>query len=382
MIEFKILKKSKRSFARLGLLKTPHGEVLTPTLVPVATQGTVKTLDSKEVEETKTQILICNTFHLHLRGVDKIVEKAGGLHSFLNWQKPLMTDSGGFQVFSLGFGKDLKVGKILKTFPGENKNKKISKNSQPREIKITPEGVIFRSLINGKELFIGPKESIRIQEKLGADIIFAFDECTPPLVNFEYAKMSLLRTNYWAKICLKTKRTSQALFGIIQGSHFKKLRVLAANFINSLDFDGFGIGGDLGKSKRTMLKILSWTIPLLEERKPRHLLGIGHLNDVEEIVKMGIDLFDCNFPTRYGRHGIALSEKGKIDLRKKKFLKNFEPVDKNCPCFVCQNYKKSYICHLFRAKESLAQKLISFHNLYFFNSFLEKIREKIKSSKI
>jgi queuine tRNA-ribosyltransferase/7-cyano-7-deazaguanine tRNA-ribosyltransferase len=382
MIEFKILKKSKRSFARLGLLKTPHGEIFTPTLVPVATQAAVKTLDSKEVEETKTQILICNTFHLHLKPGEKIIEKAGGLHSFFNWQKPLMTDSGGFQVFSLGFGKDLKVGKILKTFPGEKRKETISKNLQPKEIRITPEGVIFRSPLDGKELFLGPKESIRIQEKLGADIMFAFDECTPPLVDYEYAKASLFRTNRWAEICLKTKKTNQALFGIVQGSHFKKLRITAARFINSLDFDGFGIGGDLGKGKKTMLKILSFVIPILEERKPRHLLGIGHLKDVESIVKMGIDLFDCNFPTRYGRHGIAISSEGKIDLRKRKFLKDFEPIDKKCSCFVCQNYKRSYICHLLRAGEVLAQKLISFHNLYFFNAFLEKIREKIKASKI
>jgi len=382
MIEFKILKKSKRSFARLGLLKTPHGEIFTPTLVPVATQAAVKTLDSKEVEETKTQILICNTFHLHLKPGEKIIEKAGGLHSFFNWQKPLMTDSGGFQVFSLGFGKDLKVGKILKIFPGEKRKETISKNLQPKEIRITPEGVIFRSPLDGKELFLGPKESIRIQEKLGADIMFAFDECTPPLVDYEYAKASLSRTNRWAEICLKTKKTNQALFGIVQGSHFKKLRITAAHFINSLDFDGFGIGGDLGKGKKTMLKILSFVIPILEERKPRHLLGIGHLKDVESIVKMGIDLFDCNFPTRYGRHGIAISSEGKIDLRKRKFLKDFEPIDKKCSCFVCQNYKRSYICHLLRVGEVLAQKLISFHNLYFFNTFLEKIREKIKASKI
>jgi queuine tRNA-ribosyltransferase len=381
MIEFKILKKSKRSFARLGLLKTPHGEILTPTLVPVATQAAVKTLDSKEVEETKTQILICNTFHLHLKPGEKIIERAGGLHSFFSWQKPLMTDSGGFQVFSLGFGKDLKVGKILKIFPGE-KEEEISQNLQPREVKITPEGVIFRSLVDGKELFLGPKESIRIQEKLGADIIFAFDECTPPLVNYEYAKISLLRTNHWAEICLKSKKTDQALFGIVQGSHFKRLRTFSAKFINSLDFDGFGIGGDLGRSKRSMLKILSWTIPLLNEKKPRHLLGIGHLEDVEDILKSGIDLFDCNFPTRYGRHGIAILEEGRIDLRKRRFLKDFEPISKKCACFVCQSYKRSYICHLFRAREVLAQKLVSFHNLYFFNTILEKLREKINSSKL
>jgi queuine tRNA-ribosyltransferase/7-cyano-7-deazaguanine tRNA-ribosyltransferase len=381
MFEFKILKKSKRSLARIGIIKTSHGEVITPSLVPVATQAVVKTLDSKEVEETKTQILICNTFHLHLKPGEKIIKEAGGLHEFMNWKKPLMTDSGGYQVFSLGFGFDFKIGKILKTFPEEGKEK-IKRGDSPKFLKITRDGVFFKSPLDGKELFLGPKESMKIQKDLGADIIFAFDECTPPLANFDYAKEALKRTHYWAKICLKEKNENQALFGIVQGSHFKKLRIESAKFINSLDFDGFGIGGDLGKSKKQLFKILSWVVPILKENKPRHLLGIGYLEDIKEIVKYGIDFFDCTVPTHYARHGIAFSGNEKLNLKKSQFLRDKNPIDKNCNCFVCQNYKRNYLAHLVRADEMTAKKLLTFHNLFYFNTFVEKLRKDIEKGKI
>lgn len=403
MIKFEILKKSKKSKARLGRLETEHGVVETPCLVPVATQAVVKTLTSEEVEETKSQILIANTFHLHLKPKEEIVRSAGGLHKFMNWEKPLMTDSGGFQIFSLGFGKDLNIGKILKYFPGKSAEI-IEKTKQPKQIKITPNGVYFRSPLDGEKLFLGPKESIRIQEHLGADIIFAFDECTAPLASLEYVKESLRRTHKWAKICLETKKSKQALFGIVQGSRFKKLRQESAKFINSLDFDGFGIGGDLGQNKETMKKILDWTLPHLEESKVRHLLGIGHLEDIEVIIKSGIDLFDCTVPTHYARRGIAFIGSGRIypiksrragsglyakggvfnriNLRQSKFLKDKKPLDSKCSCSVCQNYKRNYISHLMRAKEITALKLLTFHNLYFFNTFVEKIRKRIKQGKI
>jgi queuine tRNA-ribosyltransferase len=381
MFEFKILKKSKKSFARIGIIKTPHGTVITPSLVPVATQAVIKTLDSKEVEETKTQILICNTFHLHLKPGEKIIEEAGGLHEFMNWQKPLMTDSGGYQVFSLGFGFDFKIGKILKTFPQEKKEK-IKRGESPKFLKITRDGVFFKSPLDGKELFLGPKESMKIQKDLGADIIFAFDECTPPLANFDYAKEALKRTHYWAKICSKEKSEKQALFGIVQGSHFKKLRIESAKFINSLDFDGFGIGGDLGKNKKQLFKVLNWVIPILNENKPRHLLGIGYLEDIKEIVKYGIDLFDCTVPTHYARHGIAFSGGQKLNLKKSQFLKDKNPIDKKCTCFVCQNYRRNYISHLVRSDEITAKKLLTFHNLFYFNTFVEKIRKEIEKGKI
>ena len=292
-----------------------------------------------------------------------------------------MSDSGGFQVFSLGFGRDLGVGKILKYFPGEEKIA-VKSRAQPKSIKITDDGVYFQSPLDGKKLFLGPKESIKIQEALGTDIIYAFDECTPPLSSSKYVAESLERTHQWAKTCLKTKSSNQAIYGIIQGSRFKELRQKSSKFINSLGFDGFGIGGDLGKNKEEMKNILRWIMPNLNIDKPRHLLGIGHLEDMENIIKEGIDTFDCIVPTHYARRGIAFTSSGRLDLKKKIFLKDKNPLDKKCPCFVCEKYKKNYIAHLFRANEITGMKLVTFHNLHFFNSFVEKIREKIKNGQI
>ncbi|MDP3004013.1 MAG: tRNA guanosine(34) transglycosylase Tgt [Candidatus Azambacteria bacterium] len=383
MIEFRVLKNSKKSGARIGILKTPHGEIETPTLVPVATQAVVKTLTSEEARAAKCQILIANTFHLHLKPGEKIIKSSGGLHEFMNWQRPLMTDSGGFQVFSLGFGHDLGVGKVLGFFPeGRSKGTIIDKNAQPTKVKITSQGAYFKSPINGEKLFLGPKESIKIQEQLGADIIFAFDECTPPFSTYSYVKEAVKRTHNWAKICLDSKKSNQTIFGIIQGSKYQDIREESARYINSLGFDGFGIGGDLGETKKDMARILSWIMPRLDEKKPRHMLGIGRLDDMENIVKSGIDLFDCTVPTHYGRRGIAFVSSGKLDLNKSTFLKDKKPLDLKCDCFVCQNYKRNYIAHLFKAGEITAMRLLTFHNLYFFNTFVEKIRQKIKAGKI
>jgi tRNA-guanine transglycosylase len=377
-MQFRISKKSKNSRARLGFLETEHGVVETPCLVPVATQAVVKTLTSEEVAETKSQILIANTFHLHLKPGEKIVEKAGKLHKFMNWKKPLMTDSAGYQVFSLGFGRDLGLGsKISK---GECKEIKIG--SQPQKIKINDDGVIFRSPVNGDELFIGPKESIKIQEKLGADIIYNFDECPPPAASYEYVKRSLEKTHKWAKTCLKTKKSKQALFGIVQGSRFKDLRIESAKFMGKLDFDGFGIGGEFGADKKEMAEMVGWVVDELPEKKPRHLLGVGYLDDIELIVKSGVDTFDCTVPTHFARHGIAFTSEGKLDLSKTKFLKKNEPLDKGCTCKVCLNYKKDYISHLLRAREITALKLLTYHNLCYFNNFVEEIRQKIKKGEI
>ncbi|MFH1509882.1 MAG: tRNA guanosine(34) transglycosylase Tgt [Candidatus Nealsonbacteria bacterium] len=378
MIEFKIVKKSKKSKARLGLLKTSHGVVETPCFVPVATQAAVKSLDNKEILDTKSQILICNTFHLHIRPGGDLVKKFGGLHKFMNLNKPLMTDSGGFQVFSLGFGKDLGTGKILK-------NKKIGDidyGQQPKLLKITDKGVYFRSFLDGKELFLGPKESIKIQEKLGADIIFAFDECTSPMASKKYTKASLLKTHKWAEICLKEKKTKQALYGIVQGGKFKGLRKESARFIGSLPFDGFGIGGEFGDDKKTMIDMLKLSLSELPENKPRHLLGIGYLKDIPKIIKAGVDTFDCIVPTHYARRGIAFTSLGELDLNKKVFSEDKKSLDPKCSCFVCKNHTRGYIHHLFRAKEITGMKLLTFHNLHFFNSFVENIRKDIKRGKI
>ncbi len=376
--------------ARLGVLKTPHGEVETPALVPVATQAVVKTLNSEEVALTNSQLLISNTFHLHLKPGEDLVKKNGGLHKFMNWQRPLMTDSGGFQVFSLGFGHDLHVGKLLKYFPGKN-HKIIEHGRQPKKLKITEDGVFFKSPIDGKELFIDPKKSIDIQKKLGADIIFAFDECTAPLCSYDYAKKAMKRTHDWAEKCIRAMAGSknQSLYGIVQGSRFKDLREEAAQYINSLDFTGFGIGGDLGEDKQEMKKVVGWAVSHLQESKPRHLLGIGYLEDMENIVKWGIDTFDCTVPTHYARRGIAFihpepSRRAsfKLNFNKSSLLKSQISLDKNCSCFVCQNYKRSYIAHLIKAREITGMKLLTFHNLYYFNKFVSKIREKIKSGEL
>lgn len=392
---FKIIKKSKYSRARLGILKTSHGEIETPSFVPVATQATIKTLTAEETNQTKSQILICNTYHLHLKPGEKFVKNAGGLHKFMNWQKPLMTDSGGFQVFSLGFGRDFGVGKILKNKIEKNflsasiaeerlKNHplEVKIGQQPKNIKITDNGAWFRSPIDGRKLFLGPKESIKIQEALGADIIFAFDECTPPNADYEYTKKSLEKTHKWAVQSLKFKKSKQALFGIVQGGKYKDLRIESAKFIGSLPFAGFGIGGEFGDDKKELEKMIGWVVNELPENKPRHLLGIGYLEDIPKIIKAGIDFFDCIVPTHYARRGIAFTNFGKLDLRKSEFLKDKKPLDKKCGCQTCQNYKRNYICHLFKANEITAMSLLTFHNLYFFNSFVEKIRNEIKKGKI
>ncbi|MFA6190263.1 MAG: tRNA guanosine(34) transglycosylase Tgt [Candidatus Staskawiczbacteria bacterium] len=398
-MNFKILKKSNKSRARLGFLETEHGVVETPCLVPVATQAVIKTLESKEVEATKSQILISNTFHLHLKPGEKIVEKAGKIHKFMNWKKPLMTDSGGYQVFSLGFGTDYGLGSKLAlgnqifsrlnpSADGAHSSQKnllprsISAGTQPKQIKINNDGVIFRSPINGDELFIGPKESIKIQEKIGADIIFAFDECTAPLAEYDYVKKSLEKTHKWAEICLKAKKSKQALYGIVQGSKFKDLRIESAKTIGAMDFDGFGIGGEFGNDKKKMGEMIGWVVDELPEKKPRHLLGVGYLEDMESIIKSGADTFDCTVPTHYARRGIAFTSQGKLNLKQTKFLNKNEPLDKGCVCDVCLNYKKDYICHLLKAGEITGMKLLTFHNLYYFNTFVENIREKIKKGEI
>jgi len=380
MIEFNILKKSKKSQARLGLLKTSNGEIETPAFVAVATQASVRTLSSEEIKDTKTQILIANTFHLHLRPGEQLIKKINGLHRFMNWPGPLMTDSGGFQVFSLGFGREYGISKVLK----KQEINLISKNNQSNLVKITEQGVFFRSPIDGRKIFLGPRESIKIQEALGADIIFAFDECPPPLADYKYIKKSLELTHRWAQISLKTKKSNQALFGIIQGGKFKDLRLKSANFIAGLEFDGFGIGGEFGSDKKTMTKMLQIINSKLPSQKPRHLLGIGYPEDMLKIITAGVDTFDCTVPTHYGRHGIAFTSEGKLDLSQSKFLSstNFRPLDKKCDCSVCRNYSRAYLAHLIRAKEISGLKFLSFHNLYFFNTLVEKIRENIKNGKI
>ncbi|PIT92803.1 MAG: tRNA guanosine(34) transglycosylase Tgt [Candidatus Harrisonbacteria bacterium CG10_big_fil_rev_8_21_14_0_10_42_17] len=378
MIEFKILKQSKKSRARLGMLQTPHGLVETPAFVPVATQATLKTLTSEQAAQTHSQLLICNTFHLHLKPGALIVKKHGGLHSFMHWKRPLMTDSGGFQVFSLGFGIDHGVGKI----GVPHSSSSIVKGQQPKKIRITDTGVHFRSPFDGRSIFIGPKESIRIQEQLGADIIFAFDECTAPHADYAYTKHSLKKTHTWARICLDVKKSKQALYGIVQGGRFKDLRKESARYTGLLPFDGFGIGGEFGSKKSAMTMMIRWVLDELPSEKPRHLLGIGYLEDIPRIIKEGIDTFDCIVPTHFARHGYAFTSSGKLNLRQSTFLKDKKPLDAKCSCATCVNYSRGYIAHLLRAKEITPLTLLTFHNLHFFNTFVATVRNEIKRGKL
>jgi queuine tRNA-ribosyltransferase/7-cyano-7-deazaguanine tRNA-ribosyltransferase len=378
-MEFKILKRSKRSKARLGVLRTPHGEVETPAMVPVATQGTVKTLTSEEVAKAGTQLLIANTFHLHLKPGEGLVKEMGGLHKFMNWKRPLMTDSGGFQVFSLGFGREHGMGKILKS----KSDTKVVEGQQPKLLKITDDGVQFTSPVDGKKIFLNPEKSIKIQEALGADIIFAFDECTSPVATREYTKSSLERTHRWALESLRAKKSKkQAIYGIVQGGKFKDLRQESAKFIGSQPFEGFGIGGEFGDDKKVMTDMLGWVLKELPDAKPRHLLGIGYLEDIPKVVKTGVDTFDCIVPTRYARHGTAFIASGKLDISKSAYLKDKKPLDPKCDCEVCVNYSRSYIAHLFKAKEITALRHLTYHNIYFFNNFVAELREGIKNGKI
>ncbi|OGM92541.1 hypothetical protein A2755_00390 [Candidatus Wolfebacteria bacterium RIFCSPHIGHO2_01_FULL_48_22] len=391
MITFSVFKKSKKSNARIGVIKTPHGEVETPAFVGVATQATIKTLTSAEALQTGLQALIANTYHLHIRPGEDTVKKNGGLHTFMQWDRPLMTDSGGFQVFSLGFGKDYGTGKILK----KRSDAVIQKGAQPQKVKITEDGVEFRSYVDGSKLFLGPKESMRIQEKLGADIILAFDECTSPLADYEYNKHAMEKTHRWADMCIKAKQSKQALYGIVQGGKHKDLRQESAHFMASREFQGYGIGGEFGDNKSIMQKMLRWTLAELQENKPRHLLGIGHLSDIELVIKEGVDTFDCIAPTHYARHGYAFISKGqgtrkkekaaefeKLDLNNKKYKNDLGSLDKNCECFVCNTYTRSYLHHLIRAYEITPLRLLTFHNLHFFNEYVDNIKNRIKKGDV
>lgn len=371
---FKILKKDKKSKARLGLVKTPHGNIHTPALFPVATKATVKSLTPEDIKDIGFEAILANTYHLYLQPGSKLVKKMGGLHKFMNWSGPISTDSGGFQVFSLGSALGTSIGKLFKGEEGlTSKSSRVNKLS-----KVDEDGVTFTSHINGSKHRFTPEVSIKIQENLGADIIFSFDECTSPLDDYEYTKKSMERTHRWAKRCLKAKkRKDQALFGIVQGGLFEDLRKESAKFIGSLPFDGFGIGGSFGKQE--MKRALNWIIPHLPDNKPRHLLGIGYLDDIKTAVKCGIDLFDCVYPTRIARHGTLLTNMGEINILNAKYREDKKPIMSKCQCYTCQNYKRSYIHHLFKAKEILAARLATYHNLWFMARFMESIREKIKN---
>lgn len=372
---FKILKEDKETKARLGLLNTAHGQVKTPSYVIVATHASVKKLRASDIIPTKTQVVISNTYHLWDRIKKEKKTQKGWVHKQLGANIPIMTDSGGFQVFSLGFGKENKVGKILKS--GISNRKKIKRE----KIKITNKGVYFK--IDGKTKFLGPKESMALQRKIGADMIFAFDECTSPLDDEKYNKRAMARTYKWARICLEQKlQPYQMLFGIIQGGKYKNLRIQSAKAIGSMPFDGIGIGGSFGKDQ--MVKVLKWIHPHLPKEKPRHLLGVGKVEDIFNAVENGIDLFDCVIPTREGRHGRIWTAKGNYDIRLKRYDKDSKPLEPKCSCLACKTSRKE-LRAMFKSQNpdliNQGQRLASIHNIYFFNNLLEKICESLKKGK-
>ncbi len=376
---FTILKQSSRSRARLGVIETPHGVIETPAFVPVATRGAVRLLTHDMAYTAGTQLAIANTYHLHIAPGEDVVARHGGLHRFMHWNKPLMTDSGGFQVFSLGFGDDHGVGKILKERPEDT----LGKDATPKKVTITDEGVHFLSPHNGLPLFLNPARSIAIQEKLGADIIFAFDECPSPLASKEYLDISLARTHRWAQESLSAHtRADQALYGIVQGGSHADMRAESARLIGALPFDGFGIGGEFGYGKDAMADMLALVADILPINKPRHLLGVGHPEDFSYVVKNGMDTFDCIAPTHYARHGTAFTKTERIDMRKTALLEDERPIDETCTCYACEHHTRAYIAHLVRAQDHTGHVLISIHNVHTLNSLAEDMRNKIKNDEI
>ncbi len=357
-IEYNLIKTEKNTKARLGTIKTNYGTVETPMFMPVGTKATVKGLSPEEVKETGSAIILANTYHLWLRPGEDIVEKAGGLHKFMNYDGPILTDSGGFQVFSLA------------------KNKKKD---------ITEEGVHFKSHIDGKALFLTPEKSIEIQNKLDSDIAMSFDECPPASASYEYLKNSVERTIRWAKRGKETHRNpNQSLFGIVQGGAYEDLRKYSAIETVKLDFDGYSIGGvaNDGESKEDMYKAIDYSIPYLPENKVRYLMGVGEPIDIIEGVIRGVDIFDCVLPTRIARHGQAFTRNGKINLNNAKYKEDFTPIEESCDCYACKHYTKAYIRHLLNTGEMLGGRLLSIHNIRFLIRLTEELREAIKEDRI
>ncbi len=388
--EFKIIGKDKNTAARRGIIHTFHGEIETPYLVPVATLAAVRSLDSADLEMLGAQCALINTYHLHLKPGDKLIKKLGGAHKFMNFERPLFSDSGGFQAFSLGLGREHNIGKISNFFPGESVKtgaiKDISKLPKENLTKISDNGIEFRSIYDGSWHFLDAKKSMAIQSNLGADIIMAFDECTSPLSDKDYTAAAMKRTHNWAKQSLKYHNPKQALYGIIQGGNWRDLRNESTKFILSLPFEGIAIGGSLGNSKRDMYQILEWIIPQLDNR-PRHLLGIGEIDDIFECVQRGIDTFDCVIPTRNARRGSLfispkaggrLKNKFQVRLGAKKFKNNTKPIDPWCTCPVCKNYSSAYLRHLYAVGELSYFRLATIHNLYFMFDLMSQIRQSIR----
>lgn len=350
-IKYRLIKKEKHTGARLGEIITPHGTFPTPMFMPVGTLATVKSIAPEELESMGANIILSNTYHLWLRPGEDIVEEAGGLHKFMNWDKGILTDSGGFQVFSLS---DLR--------------------------QIEEKGVHFRNHLNGSKMFLSPEKAISIQNKLGPDIMMSFDECPPFDESFDYVKKSVERTSRWAERGLKAhvNPQQQGLFGIIQGAGYKELREQSAKDLVSMDFPGYSIGGlSVGEPKHLMNEVLEYTTPLIPESKPRYLMGVGTADSLIDGVIRGVDMFDCVLPTRIARNGTCMTSQGRVVIKNAKYERDFGPLDAKCNCYTCKNYSRAYIRHLIKTDETFGLRLTSYHNLYFLLNVMKNVRQAI-----
>lgn len=374
-MKFTIEKKLDGTLARAGVIETKNGVIQTPAFVVVGTKATVKSLNAEQIKSLNAQVVLANTYHLYLQPGADVVAKAGGFGKFMGWHGPTMTDSGGFQAFSLGaaFGNN-----VSKVATGDEVSDVSATKGQLATV--TDEGVTFKSHLNGDKHLFTPESSMEAQWKLGADMIFAFDECTSPSAPYEYQKKSLARTYEWAKRCIDAHEAldidkTQALFGVVQGGRFQDLREQAAREIGELSFDGYGIGGSF--TKADIGTAVGWVNAILPEDKPRHLLGIGEPLDLFEGVLAGCDLFDCIAPTRMGRHGTIHTPTGRINIRNARFVEDFTPIMDDCTCYTCKHHTKAYLAHLFRAQEMTGGTLASIHNIHFTLRLVEKIRASI-----
>ena len=354
-VTYELIKEDPRTRARRGRLHTPHGTIETPVFMPVGTAGTVKAMLPEEVKSLGAEIILSNTYHLYLRPGHDIVREAGGLHKFMNWDRPILTDSGGFQVFSLGAMR-----------------------------KISEEGVKFRSHIDGSSHMLTPEKSIEVQNALGSDIMMAFDECAPYPADYSYVKNSLERTTRWLRRCKEAHKDTerQSLFGIMQGGMYKDLRYQSAMEIVELDLPGYAIGGlSVGEPREIMYEVLDYAADYLPKDKPRYVMGVGTPDHLFEGVERGVDMFDCVLPTRLARNGSAMTSHGKVNIKNAKFERDFTPLDHECDCYVCRNYSRAYLRHLFKANEILSSMLLSYHNLHFLVHTMQNIREAIEQDR-